>query len=87
LNHEGVKISGVGTDALAALDLKTAAEFTRDEGADWSSIVCGWDEAMKNLADEFARGDCRIDSRDPKPASGEFAMLTRVHTHLGGSDR
>jgi len=83
LNHAGVKLSGVGVDSLEAAGLKTVVKFTRDEAADWGSLVGDWKRALNNLADEFANGDCRIDRNNRNPAGGEFAMLTRLYSENG----
>jgi hypothetical protein len=83
LNHAGVRLSGVGVDSLEAAGLKTVVKFTRDEAADWGSLVGDWKRALNNLADEFANGDCRIDRNNRNPAGGEFAMLTRLYSENG----
>jgi hypothetical protein len=83
MNHEGVKVAGVGDDSLAASGLKTVDEYGSDTASDWKTLVGEWERVLTALASEFARGDCRIDRNNVSAADGEFAMLTRLYATGG----
>lgn len=76
LQSAEVKISGVGAADLGIDQLRGTRGFASDQ---WPEIVRGWERVLKRLAEEYARGDCRIDLDRDRQATGEFAMLTRRH--------
>ncbi len=69
-----VKISGLGALDLGMDQLRGARGFTAEQ---WPGIVCEWRRVLGELAEEYARGDCRIDLERDRQATGEYAMLTR----------
>jgi len=76
LNETGVEVRGVARPDCVFANVVDAQQ--RPFSADWESQVAEWRRALVALAEEFAGGDCRINTRDTRMAAGEFAMLTRV---------
>ncbi|MFZ1623621.1 MAG: PD-(D/E)XK nuclease family protein [Gammaproteobacteria bacterium] len=75
-----VVVYGVGDPALGLDCLKTPGKFFDEPELDWNGAVSRWRGQLEVLAAEFASGDFRVDPAKPAPASGQFAVLTGVHS-------
>ncbi|MDP6675724.1 MAG: PD-(D/E)XK nuclease family protein [Gammaproteobacteria bacterium] len=76
-----VTLTGVGADDI---DIGGIIPPDKFGGDNWSEVVAEWRHWLEQLVDEFIAGDLRIDADNDADATGEFAMLTRVHSHCRG---
>jgi probable DNA repair protein len=79
LNAAGVRWIGVGEGNWGLAGLVPPARLTGGTHGDWPALLAAWRDALGRLAEEFLRGDFRVDLRHPEDAQGQWAMVTRVH--------
>ena len=86
----GVGFDGVGQDDVALPGLRSPGkrpkvqvryQYPQTDGLieTWDDLREAWANVLLALADAFAAGDFRLDPRNPKSATGQFAVLSRVY--------
>jgi len=80
INADGVAFRGVCRVDTGVPGMRSVARFSGGETEDWEELRAQWRRALTAVAEEFAAGSCMIDTREPGPAQGQYAPLTRVHS-------
>lgn len=77
LHAPAATLTGYGAPAALLTGMKPASKLP--EGLDWQGTLVHWRQILEVLAAEFAAGDFRVDPRDRRSGTGQYAAITRIH--------
>jgi ATP-dependent helicase/nuclease subunit B len=87
---QGIEFDGVGVDSTGIAGIRSPGrkqvvqvryQFpqTADVIESWDELRDEWAMLLLDLAEQFARGDFRLDPKNPGSARSQFAVLSRIY--------
>lgn len=84
VQYDGVGAGDTGVSGIRApgtrrmIEVRYQLPRTDTVIASWDELRAAWSALLDDLAQQFAKGDFRLDPRNPDSARGQFAVLSRI---------